>query len=225
VPVTGGSVPGRPDRSRRISGDDRIGRLFHLAEAENWPSIQKHGLLSAVALLDLPGVTADDRARVTRHRSARTVLSNGTVVRDQGPMPPAALRRCLQGMTPEEWYALINARVFFWLDDERLARHLRACRRHAQVVIELDAPRFLVRHAARAAVSPFNTGNARRRPAFRGHSTFVPYATWLESGWQHEAAGLGRPARPRTHRPAELTVDHAVPDIMDFVRDVRLAAA
>jgi hypothetical protein len=204
---------------------DRIGRIFHVAEAANWPSIRRHGLLSALALLDLPGVTAEDRRRVTRHRERRTVLSNGAVVRDQSPMPPAALRRCLQDMTPEEWYALINARVFFWLDEARLERHLRACRRHAQLVIELDAPRLLARHGAYAAVSAFNTGNARRRPALRGRSSFVPYAAWLQGAWQHEATGLGRPARSRTHRPAELTVDHAVPDVMDFVRTVRFAAA
>jgi hypothetical protein len=216
VPVTGGSV-----RSQGAA----ITRVYHLAEADNWPSIQVHGLLSAQALLQLAGNTEADRHRVMRHRVSRTVLSNGTVVRDQGPMPPAALQRCLRGMTPAEWYALLNAKVFFWVDADRLNRHLRACRHHPQVVMVLDATRLLGRYAPRTAVSPFNTGNARRRPAPRGRETFVPYATWLESGWEREASGLGTSARSRSHPPAELTVDRSVPDAMDFVVDVRFPVA
>ncbi|TXL69675.1 hypothetical protein FHP25_38085 [Vineibacter terrae] len=210
-------MTGREVRRR----DPAITRAYHLAETDNWSSIQAHGLLSAQALLQLAGSTQADRDRVTRHRAARTVLSNGIVVRDQGPMPPAALQRCLRGMTPVQWYALLNTKVFFWIDVERLNRHLHACRRHPQIVMVLDAGRLLERHAVRAAVSPFNTGNARRRPAPRGRETFVPYATWLESGWLHETSGLGTSARARSHPPAELTVDRAVPDAMDFVIDVR----
>lgn len=200
-------------------------RAFHLAEADNWPSIQARGLLSASALAALPGNTDADRRRVMAHRPVRTVLSDGTVIRDQGPMPPAALRPCLRGMTPDEWYALLNAKVFFWIDGERLGRHLRACRRQAQVVMEIDATALLRRYGAQAAVSPFNTGNARRRPAVRGRATFVPWPTWCESGWRHESDGLGTRPRPCRHKPAELTIPEAVPDIMDFVLDVRFVPA
>ena len=200
-------------------------QVFHLAEAGNWPSIQKHGLHCATALLGLAGNTDADRHRVMRHRATRTILSNGTIVRDQTPMPPAALRSCLHGMTPDEWYALLNSKVFFWADVERLNRHLHACRRHPQVVMVLDAAALLLRYGPRAAVSAFNTGNARRRPASRGHATFVPYFTWCESGWQHEAVGLGTRPRSRSHRPAELTVDRAVSDVMDFVVNVRFVAS
>jgi hypothetical protein len=195
-----------------------------MAEVDNWPSIQKRGLLSAAALLKQPGMTDDDRRRVMRHRIERTVLSDGSVVRDQRPMPPAALASCLRGMTPDEWYALLNAKVFFWIDPLRLERHMHACRRHPQIVMVLDAARLLERHGARAAVSPFNTGNARRRPAVRGQATFVPYAAWLQSRWQHEAAGLRIRPRSPAHPPAELAIDGAVPDVMSFVVETRLIA-
>jgi hypothetical protein len=89
----------------------------------------------------------------------------------------------------------------------------------------LDAERLLARHGARAAVSPFNTGNARRRPASRGAATFVPYATWQQSGWVHEATALGTRSRPRSHPPAELAVDWAVPDALSFLVKVRHVAA
>jgi hypothetical protein len=198
-----------------------IRHVFHLAEADNWPSIEKHGLLSAAALLTLPHRTEADRLRVTQHRTERTVLSDGCVVRDQLPMPPSALRRCLHGMTPEEWYALLNGKVFFWVDPQRLERHIRACRRHPQIVMVLDVARLLECHGACAAVSRFNTGNARRRPATRGRGTFVPYASWLETGWQHEADALQTRLRARGHPPAELVVDGSVPDALSFVVETR----
>jgi len=67
------------------------------------------------------------------------------------------------------------------------------------------------------AVTPINTGNARRKPARRGAATFVPYTAWIESGWESEATVLGVSLRKRTHQPVEVTVIGSVPDVMDFV--------
>lgn len=192
-------------------------RVYHIAEADNWPSIQRDGLLSARALVERAGSRSEDRTAVEKHRPVRAVLSDGTVIRDQSPMPPAALKPCLRGLTPTQWYALLNGKVFFWFDEDRVARHLHACRRTAQVVMSIDAEALLARHAARASVAPFNTGNARRRPAVRGPASFVPWASWRTSGWRAESEGLGTTMRTRSHKPAELTVEHAVPDIVDFV--------
>src|SRR5687767_7701617 len=134
--------------------------VFHIAEADNWPSIQRDGLLSAKALFERAGSRVEDRAAIRKHRPVRAVLGDGTVIRDQSPMPPAALEPCLRGITPAQWYGLLNSKVFFWFDEERVARHLHACRRTAQVVLTIDAEALLARHAARACVAPFNTGNA-----------------------------------------------------------------
>jgi hypothetical protein len=192
-------------------------RVYHIAEADNWPSIERDGLLSARALFERAGARQEDRAAVEEHRPIRAVLSDGTVIRDQSPMPPAALKPCLRGLTPTQWYRLLNGKVFFWFDEDRVARHLHACRRTAQIVLTIDAEALLARHAARASVAPFNTGNARRKPAVRGRSTFVPWTTWQVSGWRSESDGLGTSLRSKSHKPAELTIDHAVPDVLDFV--------
>lgn len=200
-------------------------RVYHIAEADNWRSIERDGLLSAQALVERAGAGPQDRAVVETHRPARAVLSDGTVIRDQSPMPPAALAPCLRGLTPTQWYRLLNGKVFFWFDEDRVARHLRACRRTAQVVLSIDAEALLARHAARASVAPFNTGNARRKPAVRGLATFVPWMAWQASGWRLECDGLGTSLRPRSHKPAELTIDRAVPDILDVVVARRTVAA
>jgi hypothetical protein len=193
-------------------------QVFHLAEASNWPSIQRHGLLSTSALLDLAGVQGEKRAPFERrHRPAHSALPNGVHVRDQKPMFPQALARCVIGMSPEDWYHVINSKVFFWLDPARVDRQRNACEPRPQIVLVVDTQQLLARYAKNVSLSPINTGNARRKPAVRGHSTFVPYGVWLESGWSSEAAGLHTPVRARSHRPVELTVDGAVPDIMNMV--------
>ena len=195
-----------------------------MTETGNWDSIQRHGLLSTSGLLDLAGICGTERNKIERQQRLHTLrLPNGAIIRDQVPIPPNALSKCLaNGMTAEEWYAELNGRVFFWLDAERLNRQRRACGSSPQVVIVTDAERLLLSsYQRKTALTPFNTGNARRKPARRGRQTFVPYDEWKESGWAWEAEGLKIRQRPLSHRPVELTVLNAVEDILDFVVDVR----
>ena len=196
-------------------------QVYHLVEAANWPSVQRHGLLSTQALLRLTGLSSGMRKRIsTAQRLRHLPLSQGVSIRDQVPMPPDALRKCLIGVTPAEWYSLLNGMVFFWCDRDRLTRQLGACGGRPQIVLTLDTKRLLARHAPQVALTPFNTGNARRKPAIRGRATFVPFATWLASAWRSEAEALGVRERPSNHPPVELTVADAVPDVAEFISKV-----
>lgn len=193
--------------------------VYHLAEAVNWPSIEREGLLSARALLEMAGITEEERRQIGREqRTGSLLLPGGMVIRDQRPMPAAALERCLHGMTPAQWYELLNSQVFFWLDVERLNRMRMASHKQAQVVMTIDTARLLSHHSERVYLTPINTGNARRQPAQRGASTFVPYQTWLESGWASESLSLGTAPRPRSHQPVELTVTDAVRNALECMR-------
>ena len=193
-------------------------RIYHLAEASNWPLIQRDGLLCASRLLGAAGLVGASRDQVNREqRLVHTVLPNRVRIRDQRPMPPTALENCLCGMNPADWYAMVNDRVFFWLDPDRLNRQKAACEPRPQVVIAVDTAALVAVHQEHVALTPINTGNARRRPARRGAATFVPFAEWVRSGWASEADALGTPGRKRSHKPVELTVLNAVPDIMRFV--------
>jgi hypothetical protein len=201
-------------------------RVYHLAEASNWLSIQRHGLLSASNLLNLAGVRGAGREQLeSGQRLEHSELPNGVQIRDQRPMPPAGLEICLVGMTPAEWYGLINSRVFFWLDPGRLNRQRAACEPRPQVVLTVDTAGLVATYSRQLEVTPINTGNARRRPARRGVATFVPYATWAESAWASEAAALGTRKRSRSVPPAELTVVGSVPDVMRIVVGVSELAA
>ena len=193
-------------------------RVYHLAEAVNWPSIRRRGLLSATALLDSAGVDAGERVRIEcRQRLEHMKLPNGVYLRDQRPMPARALGKCLVDMTSMQWYALVNSKVFFWLDIARLNRQRAACEPRPQIVLEIDTARLVARHAERIALSPINTGNARRRPATRGRCTFVPYRVWVESGWSSERDGVGALGSRQQQAPVELTVADGLSNIMRYV--------
>jgi hypothetical protein len=192
--------------------------IYHLAEAANLPFIRRDGLLSTKALLDMACMRGNERNRLEScQRLQHMRLPNGVQVRDQRPMPANALDNCLVGMAPSEWYALINSKVFFWLDVDRMNRQCGAGEPRPQVVLKVDTNRLLTQYAERIALSPINTGYALRRPAKRGRCTFVPYSVWVDSGWSSETEGLGTPSRRRSHHPVELTVAYAVSEIMIFV--------
>jgi len=197
-------------------------RVYHLAEAANLASIRRFGLLPACELIASAGLPSRDRRQLQgAQRLEHTVLPSGVSIRHQRPMPPAALAACLVGSTPAQWYALVNTRVFFWLDPARLNRQRAACGQRPQVVLTIDAAKLLAVYGEHAALTPINTGNARRKPALRSGATFVPYATWRASGWESEAAALGTTLRKRSHQPVELTFAYALPDIMRFVTSMQ----
>ncbi len=198
-------------------------RIYHMTDASNWMSIQQHGLLSTSRLLNLAGLDGAERYDLERRQRLRARrLPNGAVIRDQLPMSPTALSVCLaSGLVPEDWYLELNSRVFFWLDPRRLNRQRKACDSSPQIVLTVDAHRLVSSYLRQTALTPFNTGNARRRPARRGRETFVPFDKWQESGWSWEAAALRTPLRPSSHPPVELAIADAVEDALDFVVDVR----
>jgi hypothetical protein len=132
-------------------------------------------------------------------------------------MPPAALSTCLDpGLSPQDWYDLVNGHVFFWFNHERVQRHGVALRGRAQVLLTIDANALVASYEKSAYVTPFNIGNARRSPALRGRRTLCPVSSWRQHGWKLELPPGGRERNPR-HVPAELLVKDAVPDIMRFI--------
>lgn len=158
-------------------------RLYHMAEASMWPSIQRHGLLSTSALLDLYGVTGAERARIERTRRPDFIAvehaKHGQVlIRDQKPMTDATLAPVLIDMTPAEWYALLNERVFFWVGEERLKGLLGAYRHRDNLVLVLDTAKVMAKHAAQTTLSPINSGYTRRWAVRRGRETFRSIADY-----------------------------------------------
>jgi len=194
--------------------------LYHMAEAGSWPSIQKHGLLSTSALLDLCGKTEIDRRHIeTQRRPESVVIDHPTlgriVIRDNKPIDDKGLARCLEGgLRPSDWYTLLNARVFFWLTRGRLLRLLGAAAYEAQAhdVLEVDSEPLVRTHRRHITLSPINSGATKPMARPGGPNTFLsiddyPYGYW-------------RGRRPRGERVVELAVSPGVPHIARFVRRV-----
>jgi hypothetical protein len=195
-------------------------RLFHVTDGRAWPSIQKHGLLSTSALLDLYDVRGDERLVFeSRRRGTTMVLKRdgepATVLRDQTPMSDKALFGCLvDGMTPREWYESLNHKVFFWTSHRRLQRLLtaRAGRHTAQLVLTVDTRSLVAAHRERVLLSGMNSGSTIRRPLPRGPRTFLPIADFPYDE--------RRKTRSAADALVELVVVGAVPDIISHLNAV-----
>lgn len=196
---------------------ERHPRLFHMAEEGAWPHIRQHGLLSTTALLDLFHVTGDERLAIESERRPAIVEiehpeRGRALIRDNKPLREQFLVECLDGMSPREWYELLNRKVFFWVRPERLDTLLqaRAYRNRAHDVLTLDTRALLDRHDDDVTLAPINTGATLYPSApARGPDTFQRIRDY----------DLAAMVRRRGHADAivELAVDYAVPDVEDLV--------
>jgi hypothetical protein len=176
-------------------------RLYHVALARNSRLIARHGLRSTTVLLNLADTSqASRRASLESARRgsvAELQLADGTKVylRDHLPISDKQLRRLLEpGMTLEEWYRLLSARLFFWVSLESAMEFASSYVEHDQVLYAFDTARLLAAHEPRVAVSRINSGTTRGNVP-RGKSTFVRL--------QEATAKM---------KPVELTVEGELPD-------------
>lgn len=188
-------------------------RVYHMANAGTWESIRHRGLLSTSALLDLFGISGEERHRIEScHRQESIPISRpqfGTVViRDQAPMRESALEKCLDGISPREWYELLNRKAFFWANETRVRTLLaaRLYRNDEHDVITVDTASLLAHHSGRVTLSPINSGNTLYNPPLRGRYTFrtIPDYPFEER----------RKARGLANAIAEFAVDYSVPDLV-----------
>jgi hypothetical protein len=188
-----------------------------MAEDGSWDSISKQGLLSTSALLDLYEVGGGKRRVIeSQHRADSIKISRSglpdAVIRDQKPMSDSALEKCLtDGITPSQWYEILNEKVFFWLSQRRLRRLLgaRAYRDFPQTVLTLDTESLVKAHSKRVLLSPINSGSTIMKPQPRGKDTFRSIEDYPFDYW--------RKKRARRNAVVELVVPGGVKDIMDHV--------
>lgn len=203
-----------------MTEDDLIAhypRLWHMAHQGAWPAIYERGLMSVSVLLDDYAVEKEEKTRLFRtHRPECFPLSHperkGAVIRDQKPMADSALEKCLQdGLTPTDWYCLLNSYSFFWLSRERIWRLLkaRAYRDQPQTVLTLDSAGLVAAYRDKIRLSPINSGSTLFKPQPRGHATFKS----IQDFPFHDRASTRRPE----NNVVELLVEHSVPNVSDYV--------
>lgn len=190
-------------------------RLYHVAEAGSWPDISRRGLLTSAQICDLHDVPdADRQTLLTQRRPTKSALDHPlhgrAVLRDQGPLSAAKLAKCLtDDMTVEQWLAALNDRVFFWLQENRLARMLTAYADQDHDVLTVDTAGLVAVHQARVRLSRINSGSTAYLARPRGPGTFQRI-----EDYPHPAR---RRAVAAASDVAELCVLDGVPDIVDHV--------
>jgi hypothetical protein len=197
--------------------------LYHMASFGSWPLIKKHGLLSTSKLVELFEVPEPRRTELLSQQRRRsepiTHPSYGTaILRDQKPLSAKNLTRCLVDCDAPTWYRLLNERVFFWLDQERLMT-LMSAREYSEkqhTVLQVNTASLVERYEKTIELAHMNTGNTRPMPHPRGRLTFRKMDDY---DYQR------RRSLPDYSAVVELTVLGGVPDISQDLLRVENAAS
>lgn len=192
-------------------------RLYHMAHAGAWRSIERHGLLSTTALLDLFEIGGERREQLESSRRSKSEEINhpihgSALLRDQIPLNESKLAKALQdGLTPRDWYRILNRRAYFWGPASRL-KILQGAREYSgqrQTIIVIDTERLLTRHGERICLCHMNSGATQPMAFPRGLNTFKPIAHYPLADRLKRYGAKGA--------VAEVTVDYSVPDLREYV--------
>lgn len=195
----------------------RYPHLFHITTPGAWESIRKHGLLSTSRILDLFEVENSYRYVLESKRREKEVplyhsQHGSLILNDHQPLSESALLKCLDdGLLPENWLNILNARVFFWPTEEHLQQHLNARfnRNRSREIIVIDAFKLAKDYAANMELSPINSGSTIRKPARRSLKTFTPLLQYPFEEW--------RKLRGQQDNIREVTVRGAILNIEKYV--------
>ena len=186
-----------------------------MAESGSWPSIQKYGLLSTSALLDLFGITGKKRHAIeSQCRSECIKISHKkhgfAIIRDQKPLREKTLRNLLDGMSTDKYYSLLNHMTFFWVRRQRLERLLnaRAYRKRSHSVLTIDTKALVDKYQEIIWLSHINSGSAIFGTGRRGEYTFKRIN-------QYPFEEMKK--KKKEDAIVELAVDYGVEDISDYV--------
>jgi hypothetical protein len=178
--------------------------LFHAAAYGAWDSIAEHGLRTAAHL------AADDSKVLTQVRSAAVDVSkpDGLVasIRDQQPMARARIAEHLDGITLQDWLAILNDRVFLFARQKDLTTLLGRYGSEGQDVLTFDTARLIaaVRSSVEVATVESAEPVAWQNCPCRGRDTFAPLA-----GFRSPVSDI-----------AEVTVLGGIDDVPRLVRRV-----
>lgn len=196
----------------------RFPHLYHIAADGSWDLLVEHGLLSCSALLDRFQVPEPRRSSIEAARRPDSVILEHpelgrVVIRDNKPLLEGRLAQCLQdGLSPSDWYRLLNRRVFFWPTRKRVETLLAAAayRDDPQLVIMVRTERLMATHGERITLSTINSGATRPFAWPRGRTTF---RSVNDFDWESRK-------RYGERAIAEVAVDYAVENMTDLVESV-----
>jgi len=150
--------------------------VFHASAYGAWPSIAELGLRTPAQLL---AGAADGRLNTVRSRNIEFVHDSGrqVIIRDQRPMARAGIEAHLDGISLDDWLAVLNERVFFFARQKALSNLLaRYQESEGQDVLVFNTAKLLRTAVGRVEVTPVNPSEpvSWTRCPCRSRATFVP---------------------------------------------------
>lgn len=175
-------------------------KLYHLTFTSNLESIDRHGLRSSVDLADALQFDPDEQDAALGRRRLCIQQIRGASLRDQHTAPESKMKSCLVKIAPAEWLGLLNAKIFFFLSEERALRLAGSYADYQNTILETDTRALLADHAADVTVCRINSGSFLFRAVPRGRDSFIPLANFV-----YESS---------RNIPAELTLPGPIPNIL-----------
>lgn len=155
--------------------------LYHLTSNKNLTNISSGKLLFSTKQIVKLTKTSDEILR--KKRTNHITIGDGETtfdIRDQRPISEKLLRGCLlDGMTLEEYYELLNERVFWWPTLDRLSRHFNKYAFEKPKIICVKTSELFEVNPDNVEFSRLNSGALRANSYLngkapdRGRSTFV----------------------------------------------------
>ncbi len=192
--------------------------LFHVTDANNWPSIQKHGLLSTKCLLDLFEIPPDLSLELSTKKRFKSIpithpIHGTAMLTDNIPLNDKCLSERLDdGLTLEDWYLMLNSRVFLFANMREMNKLRTAASNRSKVkmVLEFDTLKLAKVYGERMELSPINSGTANPRSVpRRGLATFSPLQKYSKNEWQRLR---------KEHKKARDYIQEVV--VLDAVRNI-----
>lgn len=188
-------------------------RLYHMTAAGGAEGIRANGLRTTMQLLEASDADAAMVEAVAfSRRPAEVVLAPGVTIRDNKVLNETSLAKALTGgLTPRDWYGLLNERVFLWANPKRLDKLLagRAYRDRAHDVLTFETLPLVSAYADVVECTPMNTGAAFMRAVPRGRDTFTRLADVPFEAWKAK--------RSRADAIVEVAVAGGVPDAASYL--------
>ncbi|MEO0767741.1 MAG: hypothetical protein AAFY75_17170 [Pseudomonadota bacterium] len=178
--------------------------------------IHRHGLLTAQEAADRAGQPLPATPRPT---ALNITLPDSTPVwiTDNKPLSFKKLAPVLDdNLSPQDWFAMLNTRVFFWPDRKLGAGNLKAriSRGYHSEWQIYDTAKLLAPIWDRAEIAPINTGSTIHQPARRGLATFAQLEGLDFQAWR-KSRGKSRPDKIK-----EVTVRGSIPHAGDALLSI-----
>lgn len=116
------------------------------------------------------------------------------------------MKSCLMNISVADWLSLLNSKIFFFVDEQKATRFAETYGDYKNVLVVTDTSELLRRCASYVTLCRINSGAFLYNPRPRGRDSFIPLPQYKYKN--------------KRDTPAELTIDEAIPDILDFSRIV-----